>query len=237
MSEIHLLHRPPHRPRHRAARQDDRHSKVRSSCILCKAERIKGTPTVARDTITCCCQKKYYGTTNHLSFLNKSSAWSKAARWRRVLTFAQLQADLTRKLGRASAKRSPGWQPPLRAPWVSLPPLALRDTETPAPPEPLLIHMRQQFGRALALSRIERACRWPSEVPGRESIARQLCGEGAAAAQQAQHTERPCYAYGTPQSGIISQTWDHGRCCSMLHDALRTTVLLWHGQVIATGPC
>lgn len=132
----------------RAAHQDHRHSEAQNSCILCKAERIKGTDNskVYHHTLL---PKKCYDTNKHLSFFNRSSSWSEAACWRGVFTFAQEQLILGSwgvPLGKVL-----WWQ--LRVLLVSLPPLAPWETDSCSITEPLPIHSSPLWVGTLSLYR------------------------------------------------------------------------------------
>lgn len=88
----------------------------------------------ARDTNTDK-RKKKKNTTNRLSFFNKRSAWTEEAICgRRALTFAQQQADLTRKRGCIPEESTPQWQLLLTALLISLLPLPPRGKGSPATP-------------------------------------------------------------------------------------------------------
>lgn len=128
MIEIHTLQRMPHWPHHGAA-----HWHCREFRGIQKGKQYygyweqQGTPTQTRG--------KKKDTTNRLSFFNKRLAWTEEAICgRRALTFAQQQADLSRKLGCLSEESTPQWQLLLTVLLISLLPLPLRGRGSPATP-------------------------------------------------------------------------------------------------------
>lgn len=109
------------------------HSHAESSEGSGKADSIMGTESSKGHQHRQ--EEKKKNTTNRLSFFNKRSAWTEEAICgRRALTFAQQQADLTRKRGCVPEESTPQWQLLLTALLISLLPLPPRGKGSPATP-------------------------------------------------------------------------------------------------------